>query len=85
MAQTAHTTPVTVGGMIRKARNGRKLTLGELAREARISIAHLSDIERGTRFPSYDVTVKLGNFLNLPDLSRVARQQLAERWMEKSR
>lgn len=54
-----------VGNRIRELRKAKKLTLLEISREAGISIAYLSDIERGNRHGSDTVLEKIAEVLGV--------------------
>lgn len=44
---------------MREARREKKLSLAKVAAKAGISVAYLSDIELGRRFPAYEVREKI--------------------------
>ncbi|MGH7919246.1 MAG: FCD domain-containing protein [Candidatus Dormibacteraceae bacterium] len=56
------------GGLVRERRLALGLTLEQLARQAQISAAQLSLVERGRRRASSGLAARLGAALELPDL-----------------
>jgi transcriptional regulator with XRE-family HTH domain len=54
------------GKQVRAARKAAKLTLEEAAEKAHIHLNHLSQIERGTRRPSFELIVDLARVLRVP-------------------
>ena len=57
---------ITIGKAIRVVREARKLRLGEVARNAGVSVPFLSLVENGEREPSLDVVVRVSRALKLP-------------------
>ena len=55
-----------VGSRLREQRKQRSMTLRDVATEAQISAAHLSDIENGHSHASLPVLLRLGRALDLP-------------------
>lgn len=55
--------PAAVGNRIRLARQSAGLSIKELARRAHISPSHLSDVERGVKYPSLPVAATLARLL----------------------
>ncbi|HEY8551879.1 MAG TPA: helix-turn-helix transcriptional regulator [Thermaerobacter sp.] len=55
--------PAAVGNRIRLARRSAGLSIKELARRAHISPSHLSDVERGVKYPSLPVAATLARLL----------------------
>ncbi|MBE6903641.1 MAG: helix-turn-helix transcriptional regulator [Ruminococcaceae bacterium] len=53
-----------IGSRLRKARNKAKLTQEQLAEKVDISTTYISDIERGAKFPSLSLFIKLVNALD---------------------
>jgi len=62
-------TPVvkrTLGEKLGELRNGRDISLRELAKQLDdVTAAHLSDIELGRRYPSEDLLTKLAKFFHI--------------------
>jgi transcriptional regulator with XRE-family HTH domain len=56
----------TLGDFLRRAREGTRRTLTEVAREAGISPAHLSEVERGRKEISTDLLVAVTHALGVP-------------------
>ena len=63
----------SIGGIIRLKRNGRGLTLEQLAEKIGRDWSYLSQIERGMAVPSIETLTRLAEALNLPmsDLFKV--------------
>jgi transcriptional regulator with XRE-family HTH domain len=57
------------GKRVRAARKAAKLTLEEAAEKAHITLNHLSQIERGTRRPSFELIFDLARVLGVPALN----------------
>ena len=57
------------GKRVRVARKAAGLTLEEAAEKAQINSNHLSQIERGTRRPSFNVIFVLARVLNVPAMT----------------
>lgn len=55
----------TMGGMIRRVRQERSLTLKALAGKAGLSVVYLGEIERGKKYPSASVLERLATALGL--------------------
>jgi transcriptional regulator with XRE-family HTH domain len=55
-----------LGEVLRELRFKRDLTLTDLSAIAYISVAHISDIERGKKSASFDVIEALTRGLNIP-------------------
>lgn len=55
-----------IGGSIRRARTGRRRTLRDVSREARVSLGYLSEIERGRKEPSSELLAAVCEALDLP-------------------
>lgn len=53
------------GGVIRRLREGRGLTMDALAESAGISTSYLSEVERGLKRPSTDVIAKVADALDM--------------------
>lgn len=51
-----------LGGVLRDIRNAKGMTLGEVTKGARISTAHLSELERGLTEPSSEIIRTLADF-----------------------
>jgi transcriptional regulator with XRE-family HTH domain len=49
---------------IREIRHKKKLTLEQLSRLSGVSVAHISEIERGYKIPTIDIIVKIAKALN---------------------
>ncbi len=60
---------MNVGDKIRKIRQSKKLTLGELSKLTGITISGLSQIERGLNNPSLDTLTKITKALGVPIMS----------------
>jgi transcriptional regulator with XRE-family HTH domain len=58
--------PVSVGQLLRRWRDQRRLSQMELALEAEVSTRHLSFVETGRSNPSRDMVVKLAEHLDVP-------------------
>jgi transcriptional regulator with XRE-family HTH domain len=56
----------TLGQTIRELREGKDLSVRELAKKADISPAFLSDVELGRRHPSDETLVKIAHLLGTP-------------------
>ena len=59
-----------VGQTLRAARTEQSRTLRDVAREARVSLGYLSEVERGQKEPSSELLAAICSALDLP-LSRV--------------
>jgi len=57
------------GKRVRAARKAAGLTLEEAAEKAQIHFNHLSQIERGTRRPSFEVIFVLARVLGVPAMT----------------
>ncbi|MBL1068171.1 helix-turn-helix domain-containing protein [Streptomyces sp. 7-21] len=70
-----------VGDVLRRERLGQERTLKEVAEEARISMAYLSEIERGRKEPSSEVLAAAARALGLglSDLLDRAQRELYRR------
>lgn len=55
----------TIGCRLREARNLAKLTQEQLAEKVGIGTTYLSDIERGAKFPSLSLFIKLVDSLGI--------------------
>jgi transcriptional regulator with XRE-family HTH domain len=55
----------TIGAVIRRERQARRLTMKALAERAALSEVYLSEIERGKKYPSAPVLEKLAEALDL--------------------
>lgn len=51
-----------LGGVLRDIRTAKHMTLGDVTRGARISTAHLSELERGLTEPSSEIIRTLADF-----------------------
>lgn len=56
---------VAIGSRLREARNLAKLTQEQLAEKVDIGTTYLSDIERGAKFPSFSLFIKIVNALGV--------------------
>ncbi|MBS6475613.1 MAG: helix-turn-helix transcriptional regulator [Clostridiales bacterium] len=54
-----------MGARIKEARKNRRLTQDQLAAEVNIGPTYISDIERGAKFPSLSLFIKIVNALNV--------------------
>lgn len=54
-----------IGSRIRERRHERNLSLQELAGSAKISVSHLSRVERGLTLPSMAITVRIADGLSV--------------------
>ena len=54
-----------LGGVMRDIRTSKAMTLGDVQRGARISVAHLSELERGRTEPSSEIIRTLADFYNV--------------------
>ena len=80
-SETAQTIRRVLGGVLRARREASKRTLSEIAAEAGLSPAHLSEVERGRKEASIERLVAVAHALNLrpADIyAEVARQLGAE-------
>jgi len=59
-------TGLTLGDKIRMLRNEKSLSLQELSTTAEISLSYLSEIERGTIYPSLNTLKKVAEALDVP-------------------
>jgi len=57
---------VVVGECIRKERRAKSISLRKFAERVKISPAYLSDIERGNRYPAYEVLERIKRQLPAP-------------------
>lgn len=57
---------ITLGDKLRALREDRGLTLRELGEQSGLSLTYLSEIERGTVYPSLDTLKQLASFFNVP-------------------
>lgn len=55
-----------LGDKLRALREDRDLTLKELGEQSGLSLTYLSEIERGTVYPSLDTLKQLANFFKVP-------------------
>jgi transcriptional regulator with XRE-family HTH domain len=53
------------GHLVRTARKGRKMTLGQLAEKANTGVKHLGRIERGEKHPSFELIVALAHAMEV--------------------
>ena len=69
-----------LGNALRRLRRARGLTLRQVAALAGVSLAYLSEIERGRKEPSSEVLAAVCRALGIPlvDLLRLAARELAE-------
>lgn len=56
---------VAIGSRLREARNLAKLTQEQLAEKVDIGTTYLSDIERGAKFPSFSLFIKIVDALGV--------------------
>lgn len=54
-----------LGGVMRDIRTSKAMTLGDVTKGARISVAHLSELERGRTEPSSEIIRTLADFYNI--------------------
>ena len=54
-----------LGGVMRDIRTSKAMTLGDVTNGARISVAHLSELERGRTEPSSEIIRTLADFYNV--------------------
>ena len=54
-----------LGGVMRDIRTSKTMTLGDVTKGARISVAHLSELERGRTEPSSEIIRTLADFYNV--------------------
>ena len=54
-----------LGGVMRDIRTSKAMTLGDVTKGARISVAHLSELERGRTEPSSEIIRTLADFYNV--------------------
>ena len=68
-----------IGSVLRRLRSARGLTLRQVAAAAGVSLAYLSEIERGRKEPSSEVLAAVCRALGIPlvDLLRLAALELA--------
>jgi transcriptional regulator with XRE-family HTH domain len=68
-----------IGAALRRLREARGLTLRQVAAAAGVSLAYLSEIERGRKEPSSEVLAAVCRALGIPlvDLLRLAALELA--------
>jgi DNA-binding XRE family transcriptional regulator len=57
---------IKIGDTIRTARNLNNMTQNELSKAAGVSVRTIIDIEKGKRFPSMEVFIKIIRILNVP-------------------
>ena len=65
-AATLHHAPPTVGQLLRRWRDQRRLSQMELALDAEVSTRHLSFVETGRSRPSREMIVRLAEHLDVP-------------------
>jgi transcriptional regulator with XRE-family HTH domain len=65
-AATLHHAPPTVGQLLRRWRDQRRLSQMELALDAEVSTRHLSFVETGRSRPSREMVVRLAEHLDVP-------------------
>ncbi len=56
---------VNMGGKLKTLRTEKKLTQKQVADQIGLAISAVSSYESGTRYPSYDVLVKLANIFHV--------------------
>lgn len=54
-----------LGSVMRDIRTSKAMTLGDVTKGARISVAHLSELERGRTEPSSEIIRTLADFYNV--------------------
>lgn len=62
----AEVQPGSLGGIIRKARLGRRMVLQDLADKAELSISFLSQVERNLLTPSVSALKRIADVLDIP-------------------
>lgn len=69
-----------IGDVLRRERQGQKRTLADVAREARVSVPYLSEVERGCKEASSEVLAAVCGALRieLPDLLAEVRRDLVD-------
>src|SRR4051812_23623419 len=65
-AATLHASTPTVGALLRRWRESRRLSQMELALDAGVSTRHLSFVENGRSKPSREMVVRLADHLDVP-------------------
>ncbi len=66
MAGTSDNPRLILGLKLRDLRQGRRLTLADLAERAALSISYLSEVERGRKYPKPEILQRLGRALEVP-------------------
>jgi HTH-type transcriptional regulator, quorum sensing regulator NprR len=56
---------VLFGQLVRATRKARKLRLGQLAEKADTGVKHLGRIERGEKYPSFELIIALAKAMNV--------------------
>lgn len=54
-----------IGGSLRRARTGRRRTLRDVSRRARVSLGYLSEVERGRKEPSSELLAAICDALDI--------------------
>src|SRR3712207_6475553 len=69
-----------IGSSLRRARTGRRRTLRDVSRRARVSLGYLSEVERGRKEPSSELLAAICEALGiaLPDLLTEAAASMAQ-------
>ncbi|MFN7925908.1 MAG: helix-turn-helix transcriptional regulator [Bryobacteraceae bacterium] len=57
---------MNLGRAIKTCRTNRGMTQGELAKKAKLSVSHLSLLERGLRDPTVSVVERIAKALRIP-------------------
>jgi transcriptional regulator with XRE-family HTH domain len=73
MKRSKNPQPV-LGRVIREFRDEKRMTQEDVAHRARVTVAHLSGIERGHANPTWATVVAIADALGVP------LAKLAERW-----
>lgn len=55
-----------IGELIKSEREKNGLSIRSLAKEVGVSDSYLSKVERNIKVPSFDLTLKIGEILNVP-------------------
>ncbi len=88
-AQLVEETPAGTGLLpgekIRLLRTGKKMSLQELAQKAKISVSYLSEIERGTVYPSLATLQRVAGGLGVPASSLLGREACVGERLKKLR
>lgn len=73
-----------IGGSLRRARTGRRRTLRDVSRRARVSLGYLSEVERGRKEPSSELLAAICDALDitLSDLLGDAAEALSAAALE---